>query len=113
MLLTPIDNRFDWQGPYASENQRLPRSLTWPSSLLQSGWRILTPQRTTNRNCTTRIQAEYREMPGLTLTLPQAARLFNLEPARCERVLDTLVHAGLLVRYSGMYARADCGRRCA
>jgi hypothetical protein len=60
-----------------------------------------------------RIEAEYREMPGLTLTLPQAARLFNLEPARCERLLDTLVHAGQLVRHSGMYARADCGRRCA
>ena len=60
-----------------------------------------------------RIEAEYREMPGQALTLPQAARLFNLEPARCERVLDTLVHAGLLVRHSGMYARADCGRRCA
>ena len=55
-----------------------------------------------------RIEAEYREMPGLTLTLPQAARLFNLEPARCERVLDALVHAGLLERYAGMYARADC-----
>ena len=60
----------------------------------------------------TRIEAEYREMPGLTLTLPQAARLFSLEPARCERVLDALVHGGLLVRYAGMYARADCGRRC-
>ena len=34
-----------------------------------------------------RIEAEYREMPGQALTLPQAARLFNLEPARCERVL--------------------------
>ena len=33
-----------------------------------------------------RIEAEYREMPGLTLTLPQAARLFSLETARCERV---------------------------
>ena len=40
-------------------------------------------------------------MPGLTLTLPQAARLFSLEPARCERILDALVHAGLLVRYRG------------
>jgi hypothetical protein len=27
-----------------------------------------------------RIRAEYREMPGMRLTLPQAARLFNLEP---------------------------------
>ena len=59
-----------------------------------------------------RIEAEYREMPGLTLTLPQAAGLFSLETAHCERVLDALVHAGLLVRYAGMYARSDCGRRC-
>ena len=59
-----------------------------------------------------RIDAEFREMPGLTLTLPQAARLFNLEPARCERLLGRLVHAGLLVHHSGMYVRADCGRRC-
>jgi hypothetical protein len=59
-----------------------------------------------------RIEAEFREMPGLTLTLPQAARLFNLESARCERVLGSLVHAGRLVYHSGMYARADCGRRC-
>ena len=31
-----------------------------------------------------RIRAEFVEMPGLKLTLPQAARLFNLEQARCE-----------------------------
>jgi hypothetical protein len=60
-----------------------------------------------------RIEAEFREMPGLTLTLPQAARLFNLVPPRCERVLGALLCAGLLVRHDGMYARADCGRRCA
>ena len=34
-----------------------------------------------------RIRAEFDEMPGLNLTLLQAARLFDVEPARCERVL--------------------------
>ena len=44
----------------------------------------------------TRVQAEFQEMPGLKLTVPQAARLFNLERARCERVLDALVDDGAL-----------------
>jgi hypothetical protein len=44
----------------------------------------------------TRVHAEYREMPGLRLTLSQASRLFSIEPTRCERVLGALVHAGLL-----------------
>ena len=44
----------------------------------------------------TRISAEFLEMPGLRLTLPQAARLFSLEPARCHRVLNALVRAGRL-----------------
>ena len=38
------------------------------------------------RDLCTRIQAEFHEMPGLTLTLPQAYRLFRIEPLRCERV---------------------------
>lgn len=60
-----------------------------------------------------RIEAEFREMPGLTLTLPQAARLFSLDPDRCERVLDALVHTGLLRTDGRSFARADVGRRCA
>ena len=28
----------------------------------------------------TRVRAEFQEMPGLTLTLPQASRLFSIEP---------------------------------
>jgi hypothetical protein len=44
-----------------------------------------------------RIRAEFAEMPGLKLTLPQASRLFHLEAARCERVLTYLVDTGQLV----------------
>jgi len=60
-----------------------------------------------------RVQAEFREMPGLTLTLPQAARLFSLEPDRCERILDALVNAGDLATNGTAFASAHGGRRSA
>jgi DNA-binding IclR family transcriptional regulator len=37
-------------------------------------------------------------MAGLSLTLPQASRLFGLETALCERLLNELVAAGFLQR---------------
>ena len=43
-----------------------------------------------------RIEAEFREMPGLSLTLPQAARLFSLDLLECERALQALVRGGTL-----------------
>ena len=43
-----------------------------------------------------RLRAEFAEMPGMRLTLPQASRLFNLEPAQCEGVLRELVRNGEL-----------------
>jgi hypothetical protein len=60
-----------------------------------------------------RVWAEFREMPGLNLTLAQAARLFSLDRARCARVLDTLVMSGVLATDGVAFARADSGRRCA
>ncbi len=60
---------------------------------------------TTDRLCE-RILAEYREMPGLQLTAAQAARLFGLDPASCEQILQLLVAARRLQR------KAD-GRFCA
>jgi hypothetical protein len=59
----------------------------------------------------TRIQAEFREMPGLKLTLPQASRLFSIEPTRCERVLGALVHAGHLATIGNAFASPHEGRR--
>ena len=61
----------------------------------------------------TRIQSEFREMPGLTLTLPQASRLFSIEPARCERVLGALVDAGHLATDGKAFASPQSGRRSA
>ena len=43
-----------------------------------------------------RIRGEFREMPGLQLTLAQAQRLFGLEPAACRRVIDALVESSFL-----------------
>ena len=60
-----------------------------------------------------RIQAEFREMPGLTLTLPQAARLFSVEPARCECVLLGLVADGCLAINGSAFVSSRAGRRSA
>lgn len=58
-----------------------------------------------------RIRAEFMEMPGLTLTLPQAARLWGLTAVRAEAVLTELAGRGFLARDPrGSYRRAGCPR---
>jgi hypothetical protein len=53
-----------------------------------------------------RVESEYREMPGLCLTLPQAARLWGLDRNTCELVLTTLIDRGVLKRaLNGTYVR--------
>jgi hypothetical protein len=59
-----------------------------------------------------RVSAEFREMPGLTLTLAQAARLFSIDAALCEHVLRALVERGVLVTDGRAFARADAGVHC-
>jgi hypothetical protein len=52
------------------------------------------------------ILGTYREMPGLSLTLPQAARLFGLRDSTCEILLAALIDAGKLRRTAtGHYVR--------
>jgi hypothetical protein len=53
-----------------------------------------------------RIRAEYVEMPGLTLTLMQAARLFGVEPPACSQALNALVQDGFLALRGRSYLRA-------
>jgi len=38
-----------------------------------------------------RVLAEYREMPGVALTLEQARRLWGCDEVTCRRVADALV----------------------
>ena len=52
------------------------------------------------------VKAEYQEMPGLSLTLEQAQRLFGVELGLCRRVLSGLLDNGYLRKTpSGKYAR--------
>ena len=55
-----------------------------------------------------RIRGEYPEMPGLRLTTQQAQRLWNLDRARCEALLNALVDARFLRRTAdGAFVRRD------
>ena len=65
----------------------------------------LSTERETDSNLEARIRAEFAEMPGLKLTLPQASRLFNLERLRCERILEELLTHGDLSSSGGSFQR--------
>ena len=55
-----------------------------------------------------RIRGEFREMPGLRLTLEQASRLWHLDAAICAAVLMRLVSDRFLMRTRhGAYVRLD------
>jgi hypothetical protein len=49
-------------------------------------------------DCIRMIRAEYREMPGLSLTTQQCGRLWHLDAETCEKVLDRLVDDHFLRR---------------
>jgi hypothetical protein len=54
-----------------------------------------------------RIRGEFREMPGLKLTLAQAGRLWSLDADTCRRVLLELVETGFLSEApDGAFSRA-------
>ena len=48
-----------------------------------------------------RLRSEYEEMPGLSLTLDQAARLFGLDRVATEGILNRLLREGFLRRTEG------------
>jgi hypothetical protein len=53
-----------------------------------------------------RVRCEFLEMPGLQLTVPQAARLWGLDDGSCEAVIDALIRSAFLKRNeSGAVAR--------
>jgi hypothetical protein len=55
-----------------------------------------------------RVQGEYREMPGLRLTIAQAQRLWGLDRAVCDALLGTLVETKFLLRTrDGAFVRTD------
>lgn len=57
-------------------------------------------------NSALRVSAEFREMPGLTLTVLQGSRLFGLTHGECQTLFAQLVEQGFLVRTAeGQYIR--------
>jgi hypothetical protein len=78
------------------------------TELSDAGERVVTPVETRVYDCdpdlamaVARAKADFVEMPGLTLTLAQAARLWACDVVLCSEVLTTLVAAGFLVRTRG------------
>jgi predicted transcriptional regulator of viral defense system len=58
------------------------------------------------RDLTRRVQAEYAEMPGLSITLVQAQRLLSIDEATCAEVFRALIKRGMLRRTAqGRYVR--------
>jgi hypothetical protein len=56
-----------------------------------------------------RVRAEFRELPGLSLTLAQATRLLGVSPEAAARILGVLVNEGLVrLRADGRYV---CGAK--
>jgi hypothetical protein len=52
-------------------------------------------------NIVRRVRAEFLEMPGLRLTVPQASRLWGLEVPACEAVIEALIQSAFLQRTAG------------
>ena len=71
----------------------------------------LRTDRDTDSDLEMQIRAEFAEMPGLQLTVPQASRLFNVEQVRCERILEGLVTHGDLSACCGSFRRLDTAPR--
>jgi Fic family protein len=53
-----------------------------------------------------RILGEFIEMPGLTLTAPQAAKLFGLQLDQARSLLEGLVGEGILERRGQAYQQS-------
>ncbi len=54
-----------------------------------------------------RVREQYRATPGLTLTKPQATRLFEVAPSVCAAMLRALVMENFLSRVGdGLFVRS-------
>ena len=57
------------------------------------------------------VQAEYREMPGLSLSKLQLRRLWSIDAETCDALVATLEAEGFLKRTPrDLYVRIDSGR---
>ncbi len=64
------------------------------------------PSKLSNPETAARIAAEFREMPGLSVTLAQAARLFDLPRDECWQLFGELQSQGIIeMSLDGLYRR--------
>ena len=56
------------------------------------------------RDALRRVEADYREMPGLSVTLPQGCRLWSLPQDLCASILDQMIQGGQLKRRGDQYS---------
>ena len=68
-------------------------------------WRDRRSIAMTHEQALRRVRSDYLELPGLTLTLAQAARLWSLSSELATAVLEELTGAGFLVCREGVYMR--------
>jgi hypothetical protein len=77
-----------------------------PGIVFESSAGMKTAAHAPHLDSLTQIVEQYLEMPGLSLTLAQARRLFGLGGDVCARHLEYLVQQGFLTRTSrGLYVR--------
>jgi hypothetical protein len=62
------------------------------------GWVRRPPSGETIHALVVRVRAEYNEMPGMRLTVCQAARLFDIPADAAQAVLEGLCRASVLTR---------------
>jgi DNA-binding response OmpR family regulator len=63
-------------------------------------------ERVTRHDALAKIRSAYLELPGLTLTAEQGARLWELDVQLCAAVLDELLGRKFLVRVENQYRRS-------
>jgi len=61
-------------------------------------------------DATARCRSEFLEMPGMCLTLPQAARFLGIDRVTCEQALEDLVSSGFRRKAGTAYKRIGIGR---
>ena len=57
-----------------------------------------------------RVRGEFAEMPGLRLSVEQAARLFGLDRTETQTLLESLVEEGYLRHTADGFVRSGAGR---
>lgn len=68
-------------------------------------WRDRQTRAMTHEQAVRRVRSDYLELPGLTLSLQQAARLWSLRSEAAMAVLEELTDGGFLECREGLYMR--------